>query len=293
MEKVITCPNCLSKDIKLVLKSKDYFLTKEAFDIDKCATCYVYFTNPKPTKENLLNYYKSASYISHGVKSFSLVNTLYKISRSLTLKWKINILNQLTSKGPLLDYGCGTGDFLKSAKINGWTIDGIEPSDLAREKAEKNTNQKILISLEQVRLKKYNIISLWHVLEHVSDLENILERLKELLHEEGRLIIAVPNHESYDAQKFGEYWAGYDLPRHLWHFDTKSLPHILNKVSLKVDRIIPMKLDAYYISLISNNYKLGSSFFNLFRAINDGLKSNKRAKKENNYSSLIYIVKSV
>ena len=292
MEKLTVCPLCQSQDIVTILKSKDHFLSKESFDVDRCSACLICFTNPRPSSEDLLKYYESDGYISHGTKSDSLFDRLYETVRNLTIRWKVNLINQISDKDSVLDYGCGTGDFLKAAYQNQWTIHGIEPSDSARKTAENNTAHKISKNLNELPAKKYKIITLWHVLEHVTDVKEILFQMKQLLKEEGRLIIAVPNHESYDAKNFGEYWAAYDLPRHLWHFDKKTLTNILSKASLQVEAVIPMKLDAYYISILSNNYKYGKSAINMLRAFKDGTLSNFKARKENNYSSLIYIAKS-
>jgi hypothetical protein len=192
-----------------------------------------------------------------------------------------------------LDYGCGTGDFLKVAQSHGWLCSGIEPAPQARAHASNNTKTDIKSSLNEISAEqKFNAITLWHVLEHVEELQKILIRLSSLLSEDGTMFIAVPNHNSWDGEHYKEYWAGYDLPRHLWHFSPRNMRLLLGQNSLTLEKIIPMRLDAFYISLLSEKYKKNAlTFSGLYKAFINGCRSNFYARKTMSYSSLIYVVK--
>jgi len=130
---------------------------------------------------------------------------------------------------------------------------------------------------------------MWHVLEHVPNLMESIKMLKELLTDDGHLIIAVPNFKSYDANHYKENWAAYDVPRHLWHFSESSIRHIFGKNDFAVIKTLPLIFDSFYVSLLSEKYKTGKS--NLINGFVNGLKSNMKASRSGEYSSKIYVLK--
>jgi len=290
LEKLEECPVCSNNTFTTQLTCKDHFLSKEDFSIIKCSHCSFLFTNPRPKVNAIDAYYKSSEYISHTSKANNLLNTVYKSTRYFTLSRKVKLINKITSNKYILDFGCGTGDFLFRCKQKRWKIKGFEPEKLARDIASKKNNIPIYSSLDQLtKIKQIGLITLWHVLEHIHDLNNTIDILKSKLTEDGSLLIAVPNHESFDADYYKEYWAAYDVPRHLYHFSQSSMNLLLKNHGLKINEIIPMKLDSFYVSLLSEKYKNGKS--NYIKSFINGYKSNVYAKKQNNnYSSLIYIV---
>ena len=290
-EKLANCPSCGNSSFHNHLICKDHSISKESFAIVKCDQCELLFTNPRPNKESIGKYYETEDYISHSNSSKSIINKIYKIVRSFSLKNKIKIADQLTTDKNILDYGCGTGHFLSEAKKNNWKIKGIEPNESARQLANKQLGGHVFPTLVELdKNEKYSIITLWHVLEHILDLSTTLGVLKSLLSKDGSLIIAVPNPESYDAQYYKEYWAGYDVPRHLYHFTPKSLKKLIQKHNLKLIETLPMKFDSFYVSLLSEKYKSGHN--NYIRSFINGYKSNSYARKNSNsYSSIIYILK--
>ena len=290
-KKITKCPLCSSKDIKNLIICEDHLVSGESFAINVCNSCTFKFTNPRPENELLHKYYQSEHYISHTSKANSLRHVLYKTIRNYTLKNKLKLVNSLSKKGNILDVGCGTGEFLKTYSNANWTIQGIEPELKAREKAEKLLGIKLIKSLFDCKNEnKYQIITLWHVLEHLPELNKTIEHLKKLLSKQGRLIFALPNVDSYDAKKYKEYWAAYDVPRHLYHFSQISFNKLMKNHNLKIESTKPLKFDSYYVSLLSESYK--SKYFNYTKSFINGWKSNTYAKKnKNNYSSLIYIVK--
>jgi 2-polyprenyl-3-methyl-5-hydroxy-6-metoxy-1,4-benzoquinol methylase len=230
--------------------------------------------------------------VSHTNSKKGIVNKLYHAVRNYTLKSKIKLVSSYVSRGTILDYGCGTGMFLNACNISGWEGYGMEPDDNARKMASEHGlnvfSDKAKVQ-NYITDKKFNAITLWHVLEHVTDMEETLSFFKSKLNPDGVLIIAVPNHVSYDAHYYKEFWAAYDVPRHLHHFDLKSMTSLLEKAGFKFHESKPMKFDSFYVSMLSEKYKTGS--VNLVKAFLIGLTSNLKAKNTNSYSSTIYIFK--
>ncbi len=289
-EKVEKCPVCESTDFSNYKIIKDHAISGESFALSKCAKCSFIFTNPRPSIPFIGKYYEHPNYISHTNKSKNITDILYKTIRKYTLNKKVKLINSLSEKGKILDIGCGNGHFLNECANNNWQVFGMESNETARNNATELIQKNIYNSIEQVcETKKYNIITLWHVLEHIHELDVYLKTIKKCLKKGGKIIIAVPNVESYDAKYFDEFWAAYDVPRHLYHFSSKTIKKLLKNHKLHVNQILPMPFDAYYVSLLSIKYKEKSN--NFLKAYTIGAKSNKLAKENNNnFSSLIYIV---
>ena len=275
---------------KVYLTVKDYTVSQETFGLYRNEKYDMLVTFPIPSLEDLPRYYESGDYISHSDKKSGLLSIIYQYVRSFTLKSKLKIIEQFQpAKGNLLDIGAGTGHFLDLAQRNAWKVTGIEPNKHAKSIAE---NKGIVFANDIQSLEKntFDVITMWHVLEHVPDLDEEIKQLKRVLKPNGTLIIAVPNFRSYDAKYYRKFWAAFDVPRHLWHFSKKSIKLLFQEKNMKVENILPMKWDAFYVSLLSEKYKKG--YMNFFKAIYIGLKSNHKAKKHFQYSSLIYIIKN-
>jgi len=278
---------------KLYLKTKDHSVSGEEFDLLYNESLDMLETSPKPTADKLPDYYKSENYISHTDSKRNLFEKVYQIVRNISLKNKLKLINSFSSEEKnLLDIGCGTGDFLKILKEDKWLVTGIEPNDEARTIANQKTNNRVHKNeyLLQLKENSFDVITLWHVLEHLPDLEEQIAAFKKLLKKNGTLIIAVPNYKSFDARYYNEFWAAYDAPRHLWHFSKKSIEKLFSQKSMRVLKTLPMKFDAFYVSLLSEKYKSGS--MNIFNAFYVGLLSNIKAINTKQYSSLIYLIKN-
>ena len=287
------CLVCGSTHFDPFLLCKDYTVSQEKFSIVSCKNCGFKFTNPRPDNSVLGNYYKAESYVSHTNSKKGIVNKLYHAVRSYTLKSKVQLIEEFVSRGTILDYGCGTGMFLSAIKNSGWETYGIEPDDDARKIATESGANVFSdkIKLEpSIKDKSFNAITLWHVLEHVTDMHETLTFFKTKINKGGVLIIAVPNHISYDANYYKEHWAAYDVPRHLHHFELKSMKDLVEKAGFILQETKPMKFDSFYVSMLSEKYKTGS--VNLFKAFWIGLQSNLKAKNSSEYSSTIYIFKT-
>ena len=236
----------------------------------------------------MAGYYQSQAYISHSNTQKGIVPFLYRLAQKWSLKNKINLINSLSNhKGTLLDIGAGTGNFCETSKQNSWDVYGVEPSEKARGVAAKK-NIFLYQSIEDFTGQQFDVITLWHVLEHLPDLENTITAIQKLLKPNGVLIVAVPNYNSFDAKHYKGFWAAYDVPRHLWHFSQKSMSKLFSK-NMKLLKTKPMIFDSFYVSLLSEKYKTGNSF--AIKALWIGFWSNIRALSTKEYSSLIYCFK--
>ena len=277
-------------DKKHFLTVKDHSVSKEIFDLYYDEELDMLITSPQPDLQNLGRYYESEDYISHTDNKRSLFEKAYHFVKNIALQNKLNLINnQQPEKGKILDIGAGTGDFLLTAKNDGWETIGIEPSDRAKNIAR----QKGISFVEETSTLEnhsLDVITMWHVLEHVPDLKLQIQELKRLLKPTGTLIVAVPNFKSYDAKHYGEFWAAFDVPIHFWHFSKKAIQSLFERVDMKLEKVLPMKFDSFYVSLLSEKYKTGK--MNFIRAFFIGLRSNLKAASTKEYSSHIYVLKN-
>ena len=274
---------------KHFLNVKDYSVSQETFELLHDEELDMLITHPQPSLEKLPSYYESVDYISHTDGNKSLFEKMYQFVKSIALKNKLKSINSQSQKGRILDIGAGVGDFLSVAKNDGWQTIGIEPSDKAKAIA-KNKGVSFVESLSELESNSFDVITMWHVLEHVPDLENQIKELKRLIKPTGTVIIAVPNFKSYDAAHYGNFWAAYDIPIHLWHFSKTAIQKLFAKENLELVKVLPMKFDSFYVSLLSEKYKTGK--MNFIKAFYIGLKSNWKGNQNSEYSSHIYVLKN-
>lgn len=282
------------------LKVRDHSVSGEEFELIYNQEFDFLQTHPQPFESKLGDYYESEDYISHTDAKRNPFEMVYHFVKGIALKRKLKLINcffddtssrSVFVEKKLLDVGCGTGDFLKVAKDNNWSVSGIEPNQQARTIANKKTGDSVFDIQQLLKLESnsFDVITLWHVLEHLPKVESHIEIFESLLKPNGRLVIAVPNYNSYDAKYYKNFWAAFDVPRHLWHFSQTSIARVVKTKNMEVVRTAPMVFDAYYVSLLSEKYKKGS--MNLFKAFWVGWKSNWKAKRSTEYSSIIYIIK--
>lgn len=288
-----SCPWCGNQTDHSYLDVKDLFLTNEEFQLLKCDHCGLVFTVPRPSPAEIGKYYVSDQYYSHQQNKKGLIPRIYEAVKSLNIKKKVSYAIDGLPKGKLLDIGCGVGDFLCSVKKLGWDVTGIEPSFSAKSIASERLGFMPLDPSDSSQLPdhSFDVITLWHVLEHIDDLKSQTSEIKRLLKPNGRLIIALPNYQSFDCQYYKQNWAAWDVPRHLNHFSPDVIQSIVTSLGLKTLDFQKLKWDAYYISFLSERY-LGHSL-PLLRGAFVGFKSNRRASRSGMYSSLVYRFQNV
>jgi 2-polyprenyl-3-methyl-5-hydroxy-6-metoxy-1,4-benzoquinol methylase len=294
IEEVKSCPICRSEQQSLFLRCQDFTVSKEFFEIKQCGQCGFKFTSPRPVPADLGRYYKSEEYVSHSDTKKGVVNRLYHWVRSYTMVKKLQLVLKYSRQGTILDFGCGVGAFLEICKKAKWKVFGIEPDSDARKIAFEKSQVEAFPTREGLHDKhpdlKFDAITLWHVLEHIPDLEEWFQFIDLHLEKSGTLFIAVPNCSSWDARKFGEFWAAYDVPRHLWHFTPKDIEALFKNHGYKLIKTLPMVFDSFYVSMLSEKYKSGKSALigPAMTGFVSNLKGNKNGKT---FSSQIYILR--
>ena len=289
------CVFCNSADIHPVLVAKDHTVSFENFEVWHCGHCTNRFTQSIPDINHIGPYYQSDAYVSHSDTDKGLINKLYHWVRSYTLGTKRRLINRTSGRtqGALLDIGADTGAFAHAMSEAGWEVTALEPDPIARENANKKYGLQLRSAddINSLPESSFDVITLWHVLEHVHDLHGYFDRFKKLLKPQGKLVIAVPNYTSKDALAYGQYWAAWDVPRHLHHFSPAGMQQLAQLKGFTVSSLHPMWFDAFYVSMLSEQYKNGQS--NLPGAFWNGLLSNIAAiGDKRNCSSLIYLLQS-
>lgn len=289
-----TCPWCGSENAHSHLQLKDYFLTQEAFEIVECDNCHLLYTTPRPTADEIGKYYQSENYYSHQENKKGFIPRLYEAIKKVNIKHKFEIATdefELKNDGKMLEIGSGVGDFLHYAEQQGWDCYGAEPSEDAVKILQTKTKINVVKpeQIEDFPDASFDLICMWHVLEHVADLRWQIAQLKRLLKPNGRIVIALPNYQSYDAQYYKDKWAAYDVPRHLNHFSEEFMRKELNNCGLAYIKSERLVWDSFYISYLSEQYCQHN--LALLRGAWLGLLSNLKARKSGQYSSLVYVFK--
>ncbi|MDZ4749070.1 MAG: class I SAM-dependent methyltransferase [Saprospiraceae bacterium] len=289
------CPACGSEQWKKAGQVKDFSITGEWFDLLECPVCHLKTTYPHPKEAEIGRYYASEDYVSHSDTKAGLINRIYHAARKYMLRKKHQWVQNASGleTGTLIDVGAGTGHFAHHMQENGWRVTALEPDGKARMVAAEKLNIiiKPLEELGRQTTQSFDVITLWHVLEHVHDLSGYMDQFRSILKPGGTLIIAVPNHTSRDAKKYGAIWAAYDVPRHLWHFSPDAMNRLMTKHGFTLTGKIPMPLDAFYVSMLSEKYS-GNNFLGSIAGFISGLGTFLAGKKNvDDASSVIYIAK--
>ena len=212
------CPICGNNHFLHELNCVDHYATGEKFELLKCSECGFVFTQNAPDESRIGRYYETPDYISHSDTTKGLMNRVYHWVREYMLSRKSSLVVNESKKanGLILDIGTGTGYFSS---------------------------------------KSFDVITLWHVMEHLQNLNVTWETLGRLLKDDGVLVVAVPNPTSYDANYYKEWWAAYDVPRHLWHFSPDVMKKLGEKHGFTLKKSYPMPFDAFYVSMLTEKYK--------------------------------------
>lgn len=274
-ETLSKCPSCTNTSLSNQFECIDHTYSKDRFTITKCTHCGLLFTNPRPTESTIGTYYDNPEYVSHTDTQDGFLFKIYRSVKRFSLKQKRVLLSKLTEGRTVLDYGAGSGDFSNELSSNGWNVHAYEPDEKARTLIiQKNTTIKIVSELNEIENNTIDVITLWHVLEHVHQLNETLKHFQRILKPSGKLIIAVPNHTSFDAEFYREEWAAYDVPRHLYHFNPETIIPLLSKLGFKFASLKPLWFDSVYVSLLSERNTNNSGLIGWLRATLVGLISN-------------------
>lgn len=257
--KIDTCPLCGGQQLEHALTCTDYYASGETFEVVRCAHCGFLMTQNAPVEAEIGRYYETPDYISHSDTRKGLMNSLYHVVRRVMLGRKAARVNRAArlKKGALLDYGTGTGYFADAMARRGWTVSAVEKNAAARAFAKEHFGLEVLpeTGLKDFADASMDVVTLWHVMEHLEDLNGMWDVFYRLLKKQGVLIVAVPNPDSYDARKYGNEWAAYDVPRHLWHFRPSVMQRFGVKHGFILEGRFPMPMDAFYVSMLSEKYK--------------------------------------
>lgn len=255
---ITACPLCGGEHLERALTCVDHCASGEAFYLCRCEACGFVFTQDFPAEDEIGRYYETPDYISHTDTRRGLVNTLYHWVRTYMLGRKARLVERVAHRheGRLLDIGTGTGYFADTMHRRGWQVDAIEKNEGARQFAAGHFGLEVKpeTALDTLEEGAYDVITLWHVMEHLEPLDQTWERLYNLLTDRGMLVVAVPNCASADADRYGAYWAAYDVPRHLWHFTPATMQRFALKHGFVLAARHPMPFDAFYVSMLTERY---------------------------------------
>ncbi len=286
------CPLCGSTHLKCVMTCTDFYASGEQFDLYACEDCGFTFTQGVPVESEIGRYYETPDYISHSDTKKGLMNTLYHQVRKYMLGRKARLVMKEAhrKKGRLLDIGTGTGYFANTMLQRGWAVEAIEKNAQARAFAHEHFGLTVKpeTALQELPEGSFDVITLWHVMEHLEHLHDVWDTLRRLLNEKGVLIVAVPNRSSYDAGRYGKHWAAYDVPRHLWHFTPATIQQFASRHGFIMAERHPMPFDAFYISMLSEKHR-GSSYSFLRGAYAGTLAWFNTLGSKERSSSMIYV----
>jgi ubiquinone/menaquinone biosynthesis C-methylase UbiE len=288
-----SCPLCSSEKTGLLFTCNDYFISKTNFAVFKCSECDFLFTQDYPEEADIARFYESDDYISHSDTSQGLSNKLYRIARSIMLAKKRNLIRNITGlrTGVILDIGSGTGYFANAMKKAGWNSEGIEINEKARNFSKSHFGLEVNSPdhLPDFKGESFDCITLWHVLEHFHDPFHYISDIFRLLKPGAFCVIALPNSSSYDAKYYKHFWAAWDVPRHLWHFNPSTFRLFSEKSGFRLESIRVLPLDVFYISLLSEKYKGSRSPF-LIGMVKGAKFAFLSAFNKSRSSSVIYIL---
>ena len=286
------CPLCGGTHLERALTCVDHYASGEMFHLCRCRDCGFLFTQDFPVEAEIGRYYETPDYISHTDTRKGAMNSVYHWVRNYMLgrKARLVLREAHRKEGSLLDLGTGNGYFADVMQRRGLQVDAVYKSAQARAFAKEHFNLDVKphTALKDFAPGSFDVITLWHVMEHLEPLNETWETLHSLLTEKGVLIVAVPNCASFDAKKYGAYWADYDVPRHLWHFKKVTIQKVGSKHGFIMAERHPMPFDAFYVSMLTEKHMRHSCTF-LRGMVTGTLAWFSALVKKERSSSMIYV----
>ena len=244
MKQKVICPVCFSDQVNLYLKTynqhgKTLLQHKEKFSYCRCTNCQtVFLTGVAFTK----NYYQQYYTFPEVTEQSSIKNKLEKFLNKKGITKKIAVIEELVDnhKGKihLLDIGCGAGDFLASLDNKKYNAVGIE-----KDKKEYTICKQKNLTVYNADIynhnfagEKFDVITLWHVIEHIPDPHKLLKKVKTLLKKNGVLIMATPNADSLGFKYAKEKWFHLDAPRHIILYGKKGMEELSIRNGLDIKK---------------------------------------------------------
>ncbi len=209
-------------------------LSPEPFGLVRCGNCGLVFVSPRPAAQALGRYYSPGYYGKPG-----LVAGLFLAERAAKAAAG-------RAPGKILDVGCGEGSFLAAMARRGWDAHGVEISKEGAARASARPGVKICgRPLEECGFEpgSFDLVTLWHSIEHAADPESLLKRAAELLKDDGAALLAFPNADSWDFRLFGARWFHLDPPRHLNYFSPATMERLLRKCGLRTESVGQFSLE--------------------------------------------------
>lgn len=241
-------PDCLcgeSEYITLIDGTKDLLQNLEGeFKVVQCAKCHLIRTYPRPTPQTI-GYYYPEGYgpYQQNVSSASTEKSLPSFKKFLIQHFfQVNdkCIPERYSKGNLFEIGCASGVYLKTMHAKGWKVTGVEFSELLATKLQNEGFEVYNGSFDHINLsdRSFDVITAWMVLEHMHDPSQTLQKLHSLLTDDGCFAFSVPDISSIDFKLFGRFGYALQVPTHLFHFNSKSLTHLLEQNGFTVEKIL-------------------------------------------------------
>jgi 2-polyprenyl-3-methyl-5-hydroxy-6-metoxy-1,4-benzoquinol methylase len=266
-------------------KAKDHLVSKEIFEI-KWNEKGNYAETSLPKGIVLSRYYETEVYNSHKTETKTILDLLYKTVQKSMLFYKEGFVRPQI-KGNVLDMGGGVGVFAAYLAHRKFETTVVEPSKKGHEACTKKGLNTYLSVADLPKTKRYSAITMWHVLEHLTSPEKILQELHTLMEADALLIVAVPNFNSHDARYYASEWAALDVPRHLWHFTHKGLMDLVEPLGFVFKAQKPLWVDVFYISYLSEKNR--NKKLSFLRGLLVGIICTFRALFDGEHSSNIYV----
>jgi len=257
------CPLCNSDKSTITFNGKDFLYSKKDFTVVSCSSCGVMYTNPRVKKNQIGNYYFKGYSPYKPVKRNPLLRTMIDLSGNIFGNINIEIHKDIKSYNfkTVLEVGPGSGSLLQFLKKNNYQVAGVEIDNDCVERIKAQGIECYCGELSDYKrmlgTRKFELIILCHVLEHLYNPREIIEIIYSLLSDNGILYMILPDVGSIEAKLFGKYWIGWDLPRHVVHYNRNTVRDLLTKSGFKVISIRKNISSSFFIESIGFRFLNG------------------------------------